>query len=68
MPKAPSNKKRRREDEWGEDDYFDGFLQVEDEEPAKEAVYCICHRVSFGEMVACDNPQVSRRKGLGSRE
>jgi PHD-finger len=22
-----------------------------------EPVYCYCHKVSFGEMIACDNPE-----------
>lgn len=24
-----------------------------------EPTYCICHQVSYGEMIACDNPEVS---------
>ena len=26
-----------------------------------EPTYCLCNRVSFGEMVACDNDSVSRK-------
>ncbi|KAI9002132.1 inhibitor of growth proteins N-terminal histone-binding-domain-containing protein [Hyaloraphidium curvatum] len=52
--KGPSNKKRRREDEY-DDGYLDGFLKVEDDDLEEEPVYCICQRVSFGDMVGCDN-------------
>jgi len=24
-----------------------------------EPTYCICHQVSYGQMIACDNPEVS---------
>ena len=57
----PSNKKRRRDDDWEEDAYFDGFLKAEEEE-FEEPIYCTCQRVSFGEMVGCDNPAVSVRR------
>lgn len=35
-------------------------LQVDLDMPIdpNEPTYCICHRVSFGEMVGCDNPEV----------
>ena len=26
-----------------------------------EPTYCLCNQVSYGEMVACDNPDVSKR-------
>ena len=25
-----------------------------------EPTYCLCHQVSYGEMIGCDNPDVSR--------
>lgn len=27
-----------------------------------EPTYCLCHQVSYGEMIGCDNPDVSRAK------
>lgn len=29
-----------------------------------EPTYCLCHQVSYGEMIGCDNPDVSVRAGL----
>lgn len=26
-----------------------------------EPTYCLCHQVSYGEMIGCDNPDVSER-------
>ena len=26
-----------------------------------EPTYCLCHQVSYGEMIGCDNPDVSSR-------
>lgn len=36
-------------------------LQVDIDMPVdpNEPTYCFCNRVSFGEMVGCDNPDVS---------
>lgn len=36
------------------DAYADMDMPIDPNEP----VYCVCKQVSFGEMVACDNPQV----------
>ena len=27
-----------------------------------EPTYCLCHQVSYGEMIGCDNPDVSSHK------
>lgn len=27
-----------------------------------EPTYCLCHQVSYGEMIGCDNPEVSFKK------
>ena len=29
-----------------------------------EPTYCLCHQVSYGEMIGCDNPDVSSRSNL----
>ena len=26
-----------------------------------EPTYCLCHQVSYGEMIGCDNPDVSKQ-------
>lgn len=30
-----------------------------------EPTYCLCHQVSYGEMIGCDNPDVSSFVGRG---
>lgn len=30
-----------------------------------EPTYCLCHQVSYGEMIGCDNPDVSVGAGMG---
>ena len=32
-----------------------------------EPTYCICHQVSYGEMIGCDNPDVSIQGWGGGR-
>lgn len=45
-----------------------GGAQVDTRHPAdvldmpvdpNEPTYCLCHQVSYGEMIGCDNPDVS---------
>uniref|UniRef100_A0A4X2M324 Inhibitor of growth family member 5 n=1 Tax=Vombatus ursinus TaxID=29139 RepID=A0A4X2M324_VOMUR len=31
-----------------------------------EPTYCLCHQVSYGEMIGCDNPDVSSWRGAGA--
>ncbi len=32
-----------------------------------EPTYCLCHQVSYGEMIGCDNPDVSGNVGQGDK-
>eukprot|EP00299_Pterocystis_sp_00344_P009357 c3915_g1_i1.p1 GENE.c3915_g1_i1~~c3915_g1_i1.p1 ORF type:complete len:166 (+),score=33.24 c3915_g1_i1:217-714(+) len=43
----------QKDNQTKEDDSKDVDMPIDPNEPT----YCICHRVSFGEMVACDNPE-----------
>lgn len=33
-----------------------------------EPTYCLCHQVSYGEMIGCDNPDVSNREKINILE
>ncbi|KLU87752.1 hypothetical protein MAPG_06745 [Magnaporthiopsis poae ATCC 64411] len=40
-----------------ENDDDEEMLDIEDDEAGDDRKYCICQNVSFGDMVACDNPE-----------
>ena len=47
------------EDAEGEDDIEDTNMDenVDEGEPEDKSLYCFCQERSYGEMIACDNPE-----------
>lgn len=53
----------------GRSEFTDAILSVHPSDvldmpvDPNEPTYCLCHQVSYGEMIGCDNPDVSVRPG-----